>query len=231
MIFSVNSPNSRFLVAALLVSLLAHLVALSLFWPPLQNKVSAASGSVVEARLQAPNLRAELPGKKASGAVSPELHPQINVRSRMLEPVTTVTVAPAAVPLTARAAGGPSSDASAVPTAVSATPGNPNEVFGYRAALGGAIARLRARYEERYGDSERESRHGRSGRAEFVLRALNGAPPALSLSKTSGHRILDDQAQALFYQAIQVTALPSALRGKSFAIPLVMEFQMDGADQ
>lgn len=97
----------------------------------------------------------------------------------------------------------------------------------YRFALGREAQRFKEEYARRYSEIERQSRQGREGRVELALRAFPGVPPTVSLTKSSGHTVLDEQALEVIGRAVKVTAMPSSLRGLEFTMPLVMDFRHD----
>lgn len=220
----------RALIAPALLSLLAHAVLLSLFVPRwLRSNGGEALPPLLQARLAA-NA-----GKASVVSAAPK-----RIESRPLtRPVALVSPPPLPVKDTwgveARPVAGqrppavaelrPLESRQSAPTVEASV--NAGDVRAYRLALGSEIGRLRRLYQERFADAERESKQGLSGRVEFQLRVLPAGTMLLNLGKSSGYRQLDDEARGLFWRAAQTTELPSALRGQSFAIPLVMEFQLE----
>ena len=91
----------------------------------------------------------------------------------------------------------------------------------YRFALG-----ISARRFKRYPPLAKE--RGWEGTAEIALdfRRL-GAEPVLSLSASSGQRILDEQALETLRQAVRHTELPEGLKGRDFRMLQQITFSLD----
>ena len=90
----------------------------------------------------------------------------------------------------------------------------------YRVAL--AIA---ARRFKRYPPVARE--RGWAGRVEVAVNLSSWQPsPRFSLSQSSGHSELDEQALSMIEQASAITTLPESLRGKDFRVLLPIEFTL-----
>jgi protein TonB len=69
---------------------------------------------------------------------------------------------------------------------------------------------------------------GWSGTAEVsVALVADGIPPAVQLLRSSGHDVLDAVALEMVGNAARNTAVPSSLRGRSFRVPLPVEFRRD----
>lgn len=94
----------------------------------------------------------------------------------------------------------------------------------YRVSL--AIA---ARRFKRYPALARE--RGWEGTAEIALLVSGRLPaPEVILLRSSGHSVLDRQAQEMMTQAAQATVLPESLRGRDLRIVLPVKFSLE-ADQ
>jgi len=97
----------------------------------------------------------------------------------------------------------------------------------YRFALGRAAGRLKQEYDRRYGEFERNSAAGRQGRVDLLLHVRSGIPPHVQLDKSSGDHLLDVQALDLAERAALLAQLPAGLRGRSFSVPLRIDFKLD----
>ena len=51
--------------------------------------------------------------------------------------------------------------------------------------------------------------------------------PELSLVRSSGHEVLDEQALTMLTQAARVTALPEGLRARDFRLLLPVQFSLE----
>lgn len=98
---------------------------------------------------------------------------------------------------------------------------NADDLRQYRLAL--AIA---ARRFKRYPPLARE--RGWEGRVEVAVSVRAWLPaPQLSLLRSSGHAVLDEQAVWIIEQASAATALPDGLRSRDFRIVLPLEFTIE----
>ena len=94
--------------------------------------------------------------------------------------------------------------------------------------MGREASRFKQEYERNYNALERERRRGWEGRVELSLRALaQGGAPRITLARSSGHAVLDEQALELIGRAVLVTPLPGALRGQNFSLPVVLDFRLE----
>lgn len=93
-------------------------------------------------------------------------------------------------------------------------------VRGYQFALAEQARRVR-----RYPALARE--RGWEGRVRVGMAWTPGADqPSIRVLAGSGHALLDEQAVAMLTLAVQRTPLPEALRGRSFAFELPVEFSL-----
>ena len=53
--------------------------------------------------------------------------------------------------------------------------------------------------------------------------------PQLSLLRSSGHALLDEQAVSMIEQAAAATALPDSLQGRDFRVLLPIDFSLEDA--
>ncbi len=51
--------------------------------------------------------------------------------------------------------------------------------------------------------------------------------PSVSLEKSSGHAVLDEQALDIMRSAVSLATLPESLRGKKFRITVPIQFRLD----
>lgn len=101
---------------------------------------------------------------------------------------------------------------------------NADGLRAYRVSL--AIA---ARRFKRYPALARE--RGWEGTTEVALLVSSRFPaPEVILLRSSGHPVLDRQAQEMMTQAAQATVLPESLRGRDLRIVLPVKFSLE-ADQ
>lgn len=68
---------------------------------------------------------------------------------------------------------------------------------------------------------------GWEGVAEVTIAVSPGLAPALHLSRSSGHAVLDDQALAMLARAAAQTPLPASLQGGKFVVPLPIRFSLE----
>ena len=149
--------------------------------------------------------------------------PEVGVKARIDSPAETV---PAELNVPAATKSLPAMEKEVPVVAVAAL--SKEGVRDYRLALGREAHRFKQEFERRYSSLERERRRGWQGRVEMQLQASAlGGVPALALFRSSGHAALDEQALELIGRAVQVTAMPTALRGQDFSLPLIMEFRLE----
>jgi protein TonB len=104
-----------------------------------------------------------------------------------------------------------------------ATGPDPGSVARFRLELMD-IARRYKRYPRIAQDNNWE------GRVELrIVFAENGAMTALTVRKSAGRAVLDDEAQAMIRSAQPQVTLPSALRGKAFVLEIPVEFSLRDA--
>ena len=70
--------------------------------------------------------------------------------------------------------------------------------------------------------------HGWQGRVEIASAfSRQPIPTQNSISRSSGHRVLDDQALRMIEQASAITPLPESLRGRDFRLIIPIEFSLE----
>ena len=87
-----------------------------------------------------------------------------------------------------------------------------------------ALAR-EARRSKRYPPVARE--RGWEGRVEVTVVVGAATGPAVSLGRSSGIAVLDEQAVAMITQAVVTAALPESLAGRSFRLSVPVAFSLN----
>lgn len=59
-----------------------------------------------------------------------------------------------------------------------------------------------------------------------VVMAMGMANPAVSLDRSSGHRVLDRQALEMVEQAVSLAIMPEGMRGRNLSISLPVEYRL-----
>jgi TonB family protein len=228
-----DERRTRLLGRALLASLALHaliLLCLSVFRdsmqgrvepPPLTARLAKPKPPPEPPRMEpTPQLAAPRPVALAPRPSPTPLAPATPVLSAepAQQTVESVPVVPAAAPqpvappqATARVESPP------------ATGPDPGSVARFRLELMD-IARRYKRYPRIAQDNNWE------GRVELrIVFAENGAMTALTVRKSAGRAVLDDEAQAMIRSAQPQVTLPSALRGKAFVLEIPVEFSLRDA--
>lgn len=226
------------LLHALTLSLLIHAVLLLgvLSVLPLRLDVPAATiNAVLHADASPAPVSAAAPSVKPAPARTRAADtPQANGRRLSVESPSLMATPPLAMkpaPTEAAVASSPVVDSRPVsPGAQSSAQSLPHEAVSaddlrqYRVSL--AIA---ARRFKRYPALARE--RGWEGTAEVALAISAHLPePQAVLLRSSGHAVLDQQAQEMMVQAARATALPERLKGRDLRIVLPVKFSLE-ADQ
>ncbi|MRD73115.1 TonB family protein [Rhodocyclus tenuis] len=135
-----------------------------------------------------------------------------------------VEVAPASTPPTAARA--TASEAAVADAAPASAPSAAREGVSadamreYRLALA-----IQARRFKRYPALARERVW--EGVAEIAVAGGLAGVPLVSLARSSGYRVLDEQALDMLGRAAQATPLPDALRGREFRLVVPVRFSLD----
>lgn len=133
------------------------------------------------------------------------------------EPAFVVPATPAAPVAAPAAAGRAESAPSAQPGAAAGGP-DPGTVARYRLELMD-LARRYKKYPRIAQDNNWE------GRVELrIAIGETGTMSSLTVKKSAGHAVLDDEAQAMIRTASSKAAIPPALRGKAFALEIPVDF-------
>lgn len=224
----------RLLGLALLASIVLH--ALILLWLP-------ALRDAMPARLAPPPLKAQLAKPKPAPAhpivqAPPPPLPVPRPAARAPRPAPAPTAPPSAV-IAVESAPRAAEPGPVVP-AVAPQPASPPQAASRlepQAAPGpdpGSVARFRlelmeiARRYKRYPRIAQDNNW--EGRVELrVVFAENGAMSALTVKKSAGRAVLDEEAQAMIRSAQAQAAVPAALRGKAFTLEIPVEFSLQDA--
>lgn len=221
---------------AILASLLLHLL---LLWPaPLRPPASEARALLqATVRVSRPPPVPAPPGPAPARAVSPAptparlpITPAVpSPESPRPLPVAKPPVASAALPTAAS-----SVPTAAAPSAITGNAGtgaalsaNPTSaealdgLRGYRLAIASQARRFK-----RYPAEARAS--GWTGSTEVRLEVgAEGQPRPATVSRSSGHEVLDRAALAMIDAGAARARLPDSLRGREFAVSLPVEFRLD----
>jgi len=133
--------------------------------------------------------------------------------------VESASPQPPALPAEARAAQAPSSNAIAGAQAAGAPPAeDPGSLEQYRLQLIDVARKYR-----HYPLSARRN-DWRGVVALRVVVAPGGGVASLTVTRTSGHEVLDRQAQEMFRSAAADVPVPPVLRGKQFAVDVAVDY-------
>ena len=247
-------PRSRSLFFALGFSLLLHALLLA-GAPHLRPLRLEAPGTVIRAVINRVDAPADDPGENVLGEKTPPVTRPAPTRPPPAKPVARKNiVAPQAIRQEAPPqAASPASIASVgtsaltgenhpLPTVsgsanttagegvapVPLTAGretrdgpNADDLRQYRLSLAAAARRFK-----RYPALARE--RGWEGRVELAIGFRGALPvPEVTLLRSSGRKLLDEQALATMQQAVQAVALPDSLRGRNFHETLAMQFSLE----
>ena len=183
--------------------------------PPAAPPALAPAPTVTSSEVQPtpkprPKPRARKPVEKATPKPQPAPQPP-----RVVEAPKGPEPAPAAPPVIARTDPAPAAPAPA-PSAQSVEPvqitPDPRSLAEYRKQIMSAAPRYK-----RYPPVARENNWEGLVRLRMVFSA-NGQLASLSVTKTSGHDVLDKQAAEMFTNAVEAVPVPPLLRGKEFAV-------------
>lgn len=97
---------------------------------------------------------------------------------------------------------------------------SPDALREYRMGLA-----IEARRFKRYPPLARE--RGWEGTVEAAVSGGGLAPPRVSLERSSGYPVLDEQTLDMVRRAASNTPVPEALRGREFRIVLPVRFSLD----
>jgi protein TonB len=228
----------RPLALALLASLVLHLLVL--YALPVLKESIRAPAAPLSARLAKPApepARAEPPPQRPrQPSPPPRPAPVAKAAPRPAVPAP-VAVAPVLSVEPAKQAGDPVPGLPAAPPApapqapvarADATPG-PGSVPAASGPDPGSVARFRlelmeiARRYKRYPRLAQDNNW--EGRVELrIVFAENGSMSSLTVKKGAGRAVLDDAAQGMIRSAQAQAVIPPALRGKSFALEIPVDF-------
>jgi protein TonB len=219
----------RLLGLALLASLALHL--LILLWLPVFR-------DAMPARLAPPPLKAQLAKPKpppeppqAETPPPPLPAPRAAAKTPRPAPAPAARPAPVLAVEPAKQAAESAPVAPAVAPQPAAAPQAVARVEPQPALDPGSVARFRlelmdiARRYKRYPRIAQDNNW--EGRVELrIVFAENGAMSALTVKKSAGRAVLDEEAQAMIRSAQAQAAVPPALRGRAFTLEIPVEFSL-----
>ena len=246
MVFFVRRP----LLVAFALSLLLHLV---LFYGPVvvSRPQLAGAGAVIHAVIE--TAREDVAARKApespvGKAVAADEKKSVEHRQLAVPKPAEASVSPHAVTASTevlRASGEPSSpvvpsvdataDAGGGRSAEAVSPGatgvartsevvrdgvSAEDMRQYRSAVGKAARRFK-----RYPALAKERGWEGTVELEMVFRAALPTPE-ISLARSSGYPVLDEQAREMMVKAARATVLPESMRGKDFRFSLPISFEL-----
>lgn len=226
------------------LSLAAHLLlAVGGGWvlPPAHDAVGVAS---IGLPLQAQLMRSvPAPQTSALHSLPPRLMPENRPPVRPVMPAErlahTVSAVPPAPTFAAPAAADVSAEAPAAPSGRAATADAPgvgvapvphgsasdgldaNALRGYRLALA-----VQARRFKRYPAQAQAQAWAGTAEVRLAL-AAGGRPETATLTKSSGHEVLDRAALEMMNAAVQRTPVPAMLQTQAFSVTLPVVFNLD----
>lgn len=240
--------GTRRLRYAVIASLLLHLLLLHLLllWPVAPRLLTDTAPALLHAALRPAPVPSQPPPppRPAPRAVAPA--PTIATPSAPPEPLSLEPSKPASVPHTPVVSAekaltpGPASSARTAAPAIpvrATAPGAVSATLISEATASGAVLdglrgyRLavasQARRFKRYPAQAMAA--GWAGSAEIRLEvASDGQPRDVTVSRSSGHELLDRAAQAMIDAGAQRASVPDSLRGRAFAVVLPVVFNLEG---
>lgn len=212
---------------ALLFSLFAHGVLFTLWWVPATLEHGGSQPPLIQASLASP-VPAPAAVRQPQPALTQPSRPQITADAK--QPATPAMVS----------AGGklgentPQSDVVKPTVAVTESP-RPAESAPVESPRAGVSAEGLRQYRFALAREARRHRQypplarsrGWEGVAEVRVEVNPGQHPAVALSRSSGHELLDTQALEMMKLAIVSAILPDTLRGYSFSVPVPISFSLE----
>jgi protein TonB len=229
-IASLEDRRLRLLGWALLGSLVLHALILLLL-PILRNAQEARVAPPITAHLakpvppkpalpEPPKTEPLQPAPRQAARALPRSAPQpapapvLSAEPSKPAPESALTVPPAQPQTLA-----PQAARTEPPPAAASGP-DPGSVARFRLELM-EIARRYKRYPRIAQDNNWE------GRVELrIAFAESGAMSALTVGKSAGRMVLDDEAQAMIRSALPHAAIPPVLRGKAFTLVIPVDFSL-----
>lgn len=241
--FETGGIGTRRLRYAIVASLLLHLL---LLWPTSPRLLTDTAPALLHAALRpSPVPPQPPPSKSAPRAVAPA--PTVAAPSAPVAPQALEQSKPASVPQTPVVSAEkaltpmppPASPARSAPSSVPARAHTPGAVAatliseatasgivldglrGYRLAVASQARRFK-----RYPAQAMAA--GWAGSAEIRLEvSSDGQPRDVTVSRSSGHELLDRAAQAMIDAGAQRASVPDSLRGRAFAVVLPVVFNLE----
>jgi TonB family protein len=236
---SLGERRQRLLWLALLGSLALHALILFLLPliersrpapatpPPITAQLAKPAPAPAPAPPQAEPQPPTEPRQAARPPVQPQPRPAPLLRAApvpsaeppRLAPESATAAAPAPSQPPAPQAARTEAPPATAPAVVASSP-DPGSLARFRLELM-EIARRYKRYPRIAQDNNWE------GRVELrVAFAENGAMSALTVKKSAGRTVLDEEAQSMIRSAQPHAAIPPALRGKAFALEIPVDFSL-----
>jgi protein TonB len=175
---------------------------------------------------QPQRARPETPKRLAKPApaptAQPETEPAVEPAPVAEAPPETISLEPPAPPAPARAGEATASTAAPAAASAGAPPASPavdpGSLERYRLELKVVAAKYK-RYPRMATDN-----NWKGVVALRVVVAPSGQLASLAVTKTSGHEVLDRQAQEMFRSAAADVPVPPVLRGKQFAVDVAVDY-------
>ena len=189
-----------------------------------QGQVAAIDALLQQKREAQPVTSVDMPGEVKPNLAAPRMvMPEPKAHGPIIEKAAPVmpesAASPPATVVTTNIAGGEtqSGDVRAKPVESISQDG----LREYRLNLS-----REARRYKRYPALARQ--RGLEGVVVIVVSTSAGSPlPLVSLSRSSGQEVLDQQAMEMLSLAVRAANMPDSLRGKDFAIDLPIHFSLD----
>lgn len=238
--FETGGIGTRRLRYAVIASLLLHLL---LLWPAAPRMLTDTAPALLHAALRPSPVPSQPspPTKPAPRTVAPAptapIAPQALEQSKptsvpqtpMVSAEKAVTpmpmpVAPArtVVPAVPARPPAPGTVAATLISETTASGAVLDDLRGYRLAVASQARRFK-----RYPAQAMAA--GWAGSAEIRLEVSgDGQPRDVTVSRSSGHELLDRAAQAMIDAGAQRASVPESLRGKAFAVVLPVVFNLEG---
>lgn len=227
----VGGRKLRVLALAVLCSLVVHALILALLSQIKESVRARAAPPPMTARLATPRPPPEppvveplrLPLTRAVPNAKPQARPTPVAVAVPSPPAPMLSIEPskqAAEPVLVVPAPPPVARAEIQPVPAAASGPDPASVARYRLEL----MEIAARYE-RYPRIALENDW--EGRVELrIAFAESGAIASMSVKKSTGRAVLDEEAQAMIRSAQPHTVIPPALRGRAFALDVAVIFRL-----
>ena len=224
----IGERGTRQLAVAVLASLVLHALILLGLSHVKEGQRSRAAAAPLTARLAKPDPPFEQttvePRPASTAHAAPRIRKPVPVSAAPISSIESSsktdepTLAPPPVPVQPAVRVEARTETQPGPAAASGP--DPGSVARYRLELMEAAARYK-----RYPRIARENDW--EGRVELLIAfAESGAIASMSVKRSSGRAVLDEEAQAMIRSAQPHTIIPPALRGRSFALETAVNFAL-----